>query len=233
MTDRIEQFFKAYWTTEMKAVYFDTRTNKVPKEMIQSLVGRKGWYEWKLIPGTLTTADYKKVEEEFKAIFPENFIEWHKRYFFADCDCSIIRLPHSLPTKPLQKLIYNLDWDIPDQLIPLGLIPFADEGNDKGNNKGSLVFDTRNTTDKKDFPIRAYDHEYDGDLEGLSEIIFSSFDKMLECLTHFLTQTKMRKRFEVIPEFYTIDPNGAGSTGKSYWASWTQMKKAYFEEFGY
>jgi hypothetical protein len=129
----------------------------------------------------------------------------------------------------LEKLADNLDWDIPEQLIAFGLIPFADEGNDAG----PLVFDTRKATDKKDFPIRVYDHEYGGDLEGLSEIIFSSFDKMLACLTHFLIETKIRKRFEVIPDFYTIDPNGAGLTGKSYWENWIQMEKENFEEFGY
>lgn len=225
MTDRIEQFFRAYWTTGMKSVY----TNKVPNEMVQSVIDKEGWYEWKLIPGTLTTVDYKNLEAKFKATFPDNFIEWHKRYFFPDCDCSIIRLPHSLPTKPLEKLSENLSWYISEQLIPLGLIPFADEG----NGVGPLVFDTRNTSDTKDFPIKVYDQEYGGNLDGLSEITFSSFDKMLECLTHFLIETKTKKRFEVIPDFYTIDHTGAGSTGKSYWASWTQMEKENFEEFGY
>ena len=91
MPDKIEQFFKAYWTAGMKSVY----TDKVPKEMMQSSIDEDGWYEWKLIPGTLTSDDYKKVETKFKAILPENFIEWHKRYFFANCDCSIIRFPQS------------------------------------------------------------------------------------------------------------------------------------------
>jgi hypothetical protein len=193
------------------------------------VVDKDGWYEWKLVPGTFTSDDYKILKAKFKATFPDNFIGWHKRYFFADCDCSIIRLPHSLPTRPLEQIINNLDWDIPEQIIPLGLIPFADEGNDAG----PLVFDTRNKKDNKDFPVRVYDHEYGGDMDGLSEIIFSSFDKLLECLTHFLTETKTRKRFEVISDFYTIDPDGAGSTGRSYWASWTEMEKANFEEFGY
>jgi hypothetical protein len=209
----------------MKSVH----TDKVPKEMMASPVDQDGWYEWKLIPGTLTADDYKKVEATFGAIFPDNFIEWHKRYFFEDGDCSIIRLPQSLPTRPLEEIINNLNWDIPQQLIPLGLIPFAEDGNDEG----PLVFDTRNKDDKVDFPIRVYDHEYGGDLDGLSEIIFSSFNKMLECVTHFLIETKTRKRFDVIPEFCSIDPNGAGSTGKSYWTSWAEMEKANFEEFGY
>ncbi len=225
MTDINEQFFKAYWTPGMKSLYSD----KVPNEMMRSPVNKNGYYEWNLTQGTLTLDDYKRVESKFKITLPDNFIEWHKRYFFADCDCSIIRLPYSMATRPLEKLIDNLDWDIPEQLIPLGLIPFADEGNDAG----PLVFDTRNKIGKVDFPIRVYDHEYGGDLDGLSEIIFSSFDKMLECLTHFLNETKTKKRFEVIPDFYTIDPNGAGSTGKSYWASWIDMIKANYEEFGY
>jgi len=225
MSDIVDRFFKAYWKTGMKSVY----TNEVPKEMMVSPVDKDGWYEWKLIPGTLIAADYKKVELKFNAIFPDNFIEWHKRYFFEDGDCLIVRLPHSLPTSPLEQLINNLDWEIPSQLIPLGLIPFADEGNDAG----PLVFDIRYSNGEKDFPIRVYDHEYGGDLDGLSEIIFSSFNKMLECLTHFLIEIKTRKSFEVIPDFYVIDPVGAGLTGKSYWISWTEMARANFEGFGY
>jgi hypothetical protein len=219
MTDKIEQFFKAYWTPGMRSVYSD----KIPEEMMQSAIDKEGYYEWKLIPGTLTADDYKKIGATFNVIFPDNFIEWHKRYFFANCDCSIVGLPHSLPTRPLEELINNLDWDIPEQLIPLGFIPFGDAGNDVG----PLVFDARNTNDKKDFPIRVYDHEYCGDLDGLSEIIFSSFEKMLECLTHFCTETK--PKFKVIPAFYAIDPNGAGSTGKLYWESWIAMEKANYE----
>jgi hypothetical protein len=56
---------------------------------------------------------------------------------------------------------------------------------------------------------------------------------MLACLTHFLNETNTRKNFEVIADFYTIDPNGAGSTGQSYWESWIAMGRANFEEFGY
>lgn len=225
MADISEQFFKVYWTSGMKSVY----TDAVPKEMMQSPIDKDGWYEWKLLRGTLSVDDYRKIEAKFKVTFPDNFIDWHKRYFFADCDCSIARLPYSLPTRPLEKIIDNLDWDIPKELIPHGLIPFAHDGNDEG----PLVFDIRYATTKSDFPIRVYDHEYDGDLEGLSEIIFSSFSKMLECLTHFLAETKTKKRFEVIPDFYGIDPTGAGSTGKLYWASWTEMEQTNYEKFGY
>lgn len=224
MTDKIEQFFEAYWKPGMKSVYNDY----TPKEMMQSTINKDGWYEWKLMPGTLTMDDYKKVTSKYGANYPDNFIEWHRRYFFEDGDCSIVRFPHSLPTRPLAKIIENLNWYIPEQLIPLGLIPFADEGNDAG----PLVFDTRNAIQMEDYPIRVYDHEFGGDLSGLSDIIFSSFSKMLDCLTHFLTQTNSKNRFEAIPDFFDIDPKGAGSTGKSYWLSWIQMDKANYEEFG-
>lgn len=206
----------------MTSVY----TNIVPKTMMASGIDKEGWYEWKLLSGTLAVDDYKKVETKFGVALPDNFIEWHRRYFFADCDCSIVRLPHSLPTQPLKEIIDNLNWHIPAQLIPIGLIPFADEGNDAG----PLVFDTRNQIGRKDFPIRVYDHEYGGELAGLSEIVFSSFGKMLECLTYFLNGIKKKESFEVIPGFYDIDPNGAGSTGKSYWNSWVEMMRSNFLE---
>jgi len=225
MKDIIEEFFTAYWTPGMKSVY----TDKISKEMMISTVDNDGWYEWKLIPGNLTPDHYRKVEAKFKVTFPDNFIEWHRRYFFTDCDCSIIRFPNSLPTQPLKELENLLDWDIPRQIIPLELVPFADEGNDAG----ILIFDTRNKTNKSDFPIRVYEYEHEGHLNGLSEIIFSSFSKLLECLTHYLIETKHKKYFEVIPDFYEIDPTGAGFTGISYWNDWIEMEKANYEEFGY
>lgn len=225
MTDKIDQFFNAYLTKEVGSVYIED----IPKDMIASEVNEDGWYKWKLIPGTMTAEDYKRVAIQFGATLPESFIEWYKRYFFAECDYSIVRLPHSLPSQPLAEIISNLDWYIAEQLIPLGLIPFASEGNDTG----SLVFDTRPSVETNDYPIRVYDHEYDGELDGLSEIIFSSFDKMLGCLTHFLNETNTRKHFEVIADFYASDPDGAGSTGRPYWESWIAMGRANFEEFGY
>jgi hypothetical protein len=84
-----------------------------------------------------------------------------------------------------------------------------------------------------EFPIRVYDQEYGGNLEGLSEIIFSSFPKLLECLTHYLIELKTRNNFEIIPDFFKIDPDGAGKTGVNYWLSWTSMQRENFNEFGY
>lgn len=224
MPDIIDRFFEAYWKPGIKYVY----NHSVPVEMMASTVDKNGWYEWKLIPGTLTDEDYKKVASRFNAVFPDKFIEWHKRYYFADVSSSIIRLPSSMPSDPLKDIIKNLDWDLAEEIIPLGYIPFGDDGNDTG----PLVFDINNASNSIDFPIRVFDHEYSGENEGLSEIIFSSFEKLLECLTHYFIETNTRKSFEVIPEFYRIDPQGAGSTGIEYWEIWIEMQKSNFELYG-
>ncbi|MBO9683457.1 MAG: SMI1/KNR4 family protein [Flavisolibacter sp.] len=225
MTDLNHKFIEAYLSVfPSKTVY----TDSFPLDMKASEKDADGWIEWKPLKGTLQESDYRQLEKQFGILYPKSFIDWHKSYFFLDGDCSIIRLPSSSPTQPLKDLKQSLDWFIPKQLIPQKLYPFADEGNDTG----PLVFDGRQPKRDNEFPIRVYDHEYSGDLDGLSEIIFSSFSKLLECLTHYLTELKTRQNFEIIPEFFQIDPNGAGKTGVDYWLSWAGMQRANFEEFG-
>lgn len=206
----------------MRTVYADS----IPKEMMFSQVDDEGWFEWKLVPGTLHTTDYKKIEKQFGVILPKSFVNWHKSYFFLDGDCSILRLPYSNPAQPLNEIVNNLEWWIPLQLIPHKIYPFASEGNDVGQ----LVFDGRKSVIDNEYPIRVYDQEFGGDLEGLSEIIFSSFSKLLECVTHYLIEIKSRPGYEIIPEFFQIDPTGAGKTGIDYWLEWSSMLKANFEE---
>lgn len=189
--------------------------------MQASEVDEEGWVVWKPLPGTLSEDDYRKIEEEYNVRFPKSFVDWHKAYFFLDGDCSLLRLPVSSPTQPLEDLKQALSWHVPERLIPQGLYPFAGEGNDTG----PLVFDGRMPVADNEFPIRVYDHEHGGDLAGLSEIIFSSFAKLLECITHYLNELKSRKAFEIIPDFFEIDPGGAGSSGREYWLSWVAMRK--------
>jgi hypothetical protein len=224
MTELIDNFFNAYLNAFPNKTVF---TKDTPAEMMLSELDEDGWFEWKLIPGTLQKEEYKKIETEFKIVLPPSFVSWHKKYFFLDCDCSIIRLPASNPDQPLKELKSNLDWFIAEQLILQKLYPFADEGNDTG----PLVFDGRINAIDNEYPVRVYDHEFGGTLGGLSEIIFSSFEKLLECMTHYLRELKVRKDFEIIPDFFKIDPSGAGNSGVEYWIDWTNMQKANFEEF--
>ena len=204
MNELIERFFRAYWHPDSWTVYTDT----VPAEMMDSEVNESGWFVWKLLPGSLTPDDYRAVEQEFGITYPRSFIEWHRAYYFFDGDCSLLRLPSSNPNEPLQQLRYNLEAYAPE-----GTIPFADEGNDAG----PLVFDARTTVADNEFPIRVFDYEYGDDPAGLSDVIFSSFTKLLECITHYLEQSTAKEEHEVIADFFRIDPLGAGATGRSYW----------------
>jgi len=226
MKEIFDNFFKAYFKKDdLSRVYVKEKT---PKSMMDSPVGKDGWYTWKPLKGTLTDDDYHKMEQQFGVNFPKSFIEWHKRYFFLGCSCEILGLPISSPTEPLQNIIDNLDYDLAKYLVGLNLYPFGDDGNDAG----PLVFDGRYEVADNEYPIRVYDHDYGGDMEGLSEIIFSSFTKLLECFTYYIEELKTRKNYEIIPHFFQIDPNGAGKTGIDYWLDWVAMMKENEEYFG-
>jgi hypothetical protein len=226
MTPLVSQFFKSYLKTFPPKTVF---TDYSPKEMMLSSVNDDGWFEWKLTEGNIDESEYKNLEKGFNVTFPKSFIEWHKAYFFLDGDCSILRLPYSNSLQPLKEIKDNLEWFIPQQIIPQKLYPFANEGNDAG----VLVFDGRLPANGNEFPVRIYDHEYGGHPGGLSEIIFSSFTKLLECLVHYFNELEQRKNFAIIPDFFQIDPEGAGKSGVNYWLEWAEMQKANFEEFGY
>lgn len=219
-------FFNAYFTS-FDPIVVDSET--FPNEMRVGETNESGWAKWKLIPGTLTPTSYQQLEQKYNVKFPESFIDWHRSYFFLDGDCGLIRLPASNPLRPLAELENELDWFIPTQLVPYKLYPFGQEGNDAG----PLVFDARMPCKDNEYPIRWYEHEFGGELEGLGEIIFSSFTKLLECMTHYLSELDTRRNFEIIPDFLTIDPEGAGRYGRDYWLEIAGMHKANIEEFGH
>jgi hypothetical protein len=212
----IENFFKALFDFGPLTVVY---TADAPKEMMASAVNDDGWFTWKPIEGTFGPEDYRKIEEKFNVVFPETFIDFHKRYFFLDCDCVLLRLPYSNPNKPLQEITDTLEDA--GYLTSIGIYPFAWEGNDAGH----LVFDGREPKENNEFPIRVFDYALE-ELDGLSDIIFSSFPKLLECMTHYMKEIKNRKDFDIVPEFLEIDPHGAGKNGKEYWLSWAAMMKA-------
>lgn len=225
MKNLIDDFFNTRYLTEtLKKVY----TRNTPLIMMDSEVDQDGYYRWKLIPGTLQKTDYHKLEAKYNIKFPRFFIEWHRKYFFLDGDCSFLCLPASSPNEPLKEIIDLLENDYARELSKQGLYAFSTDGNDEG----LLVFDSRHVGTSDDFPIRAYDFAANGNLEGLSDIIFSSFQKLIECTTYFLEQTKVKKDFEVFPDFFSIDPDGAGKYGVDYWLGWVSMQKQNFIDFG-
>jgi hypothetical protein len=220
-----EQFLSAHLSAFPPRAVF---TAKSSKEMMASAVDESGWFEWKPITGNLPVSAYREIERAFNIKFPRSFIEWHKEFFFLDGDCSILRLPASSPIESLQALKKNLDWFIPQQLIPQNLYPFGDEGNDSG----PLVFDARRGLINDDFPVCVYDQSFGGSLEGLSKPIFSSFSKLLDCIIYFMIALNTKKRHEIIPRFFEIDPEGAGKTGLDYWLAWRAGFREEYEDFG-
>jgi hypothetical protein len=223
MKEAIDKFFFAYKQAfSTKTVYSD----KFPKEMMANSVDGEGWVEWKAIDGTLERPVYERIEDQYKVKFPASFIEWHRAYFFLNCDCSLLRLPISNPLEPAKDIEGKLNWYIPKQIIPKKLFPFGSEGNDSG----PLVFDGRAEAVNNEFPVRVYNQEFGGALEGLSEIIFSSFPKLLACITHYMLELNTRNNFDILPDFFGIDPTGAGKTGIDYWLTWASGQRADFEE---
>lgn len=212
----IKDFFEAF---SQVAFFKMPYREGMAEEMLVSKEDRDGWVEWKLTAGTLQRRDYREVEKKYDVHFPESFVDWHMAYYFFDCDTPFVRLPASNPKKPLEAITDNLDWAA--LLIKQKLYPFADEGNDTG----PLVFDARQPAENNEFPIRVYDHEYMGILDGLSPVIFSSFTKLIECVTHYFRNCEKKPQSEVIKDFLTIDPDGAGSTGKEYWKRWAERLK--------
>ncbi|QEC45666.1 SMI1/KNR4 family protein [Pseudobacter ginsenosidimutans] len=218
MTDINKQFFEAFMLIDINRML---NVEECPAAM-KGGKNERGWNEWKAIPGNLSVDLYYDLEKEFNVLLPESFINWHRSHFFMNAETQILRLPISHPDQPLKHLREIWEWVIPEKLIPQKLYPFGSEGNDTG----PFVFDGRKPVAHNEFPVRVYDHEYFGDLKGLSPVIFSSFTKLLECQIHFTTElNKDRNDYEIIPEFFRIDPEGAGKTGKEYWNGWAGMMK--------
>ncbi|MDU1889562.1 MAG: hypothetical protein E6767_02625 [Dysgonomonas sp.] len=210
----IKEFFDAYSQVAILKTPF---RQGMAEEMIISGEDQDGWVEWKMIRGTLQRRDYRAIEEKYNLNFPESFMEWHMAYHFFECETPFVRLPESNPKQPLEAIAGNLDWAA--LLIKQKLYPFADEGNDTG----PLVFDAREAVEDNEFPIRVYDHEYIDFTKGLGPVIFSSFTKLIECMTHYFRNIGKKPKAEIIEDFFSIDPAGAGTTGVGYWKGWMGM----------
>ena len=211
MNNTTANFFAAYWQPGMTTIY----TEGMWPDMMAGPTDDEGWFEWKLAKGTLTKGDYKLIEEEYQIQLPASFIDWHKAFFFCDGDCMIALLPASLPNEPLKELRNHLNYG--GDLISQGLYPFAADGSGTGN---PLVFDARYPATDNEFTIRIYDHEFVDNINGLGEIIFSSFSKMIECLTYFLNRPESMESGEAVRHFFEVDPTGAGGPGRNYWLSY-------------
>lgn len=174
--------------------------------------------QWRYLPSTRGEKNYSALEQELGIVLPDSYKQWHGQYDFPKIEFPMLNLFGS--NRNLSLLASEYDWDLPPLLAGNQLYIFGDEANDVG----PLVFDGRDATPGNEFPIRVYDHEFiDGEPEALSEIIFSSFTKMVECLLHYIKASPESGHGTSIRQFYDIDPEGAGSQGREYWDTWMAM----------
>lgn len=194
---------------------------RVPADMVISGPDpRTRMVEWKLVercrgidPG------FVSFEAEIGYKLPESFKLWSSRYYTLDCHTHLMSLAASPTNDPFGEL---RDWFFkayrPEQLGQIGLIPFGDEG----IGIGPLCFDTRHSS-STDWPIRYVDHDSSPE-DAIGPIIFSTFHKLLECYVHSLSGngTDYWSCIERIPDFFVLDPTGAGGPGREYWDAWLE-----------
>ena len=117
----------------------------------------------------------------------------------------------------------------PDRILGKGFIPF---GSEPFMDAGPVCFDTTRRLQDGDCPIVFWDHEWVGSKKEICPL-FSSMSKMLECLKfevqaeiNFIYHDEtdnpehLQKKKQLLSQFLSLDPTGAGETARSYWTSW-------------
>lgn len=196
---------------------------RAPADMVISGPTLSGRIEWKLVercPGI--DPAFESFEAEIGYRLPESFKLWNSRYYTLDGHAHILYLPTSPTNDPFGQLRDYFFNYRPENLSQIGLIPFGEER----IGIGPLCFDTRQTN-SVDWPIRYFDHDSSSDDaidDAIGPIIFSSFYKLLECCVHYLSGPRADhwSCLERIPDFFELDPAGAGGPGREYWEAWLE-----------
>lgn len=195
--------------------------HNIPEDMLISGPNLHRRIEWKLIERYKgVDPRFKEFEEEIGYRLPESFKLWQSRYYILDGHAHILYLPISPTNDPfgeLRDLFFN--WR-PEHVSQRGLIAFGEER----LGIGPLCFDARQRLPESDWPILYFDHENPDPDDAIGPVLFSSFEKLLACCVHYLSGpgTDDWTRKEQIPEFFDIDPSGAGGPGREYWEEWLE-----------
>jgi hypothetical protein len=202
----IERFYAAFSLNPARL-----RTPRLPDVPLDMLTGDKEeppWVSWRLVPGRLAPATFKKWEDERGLHLPESFTEWFLARHTLAVDCGYVRLACSPSNKPFADLEELLEWDEPP-IRAREIFPIGDEAL---YDSGPLCLDLRAKVEE---PPVVY---WNADAGMISPPVFSSFPKLLE-LTAFAMEKglKMYEEESLLEEFLALDPTGAGGPGKSYW----------------
>ena len=190
---------------------------------------KSGLYNWKAIPSKVTMSDIEKIEKEINHSYPPLYKDFLMYKYFFRLTEEGIRFPEHTPQNwsgTLTDLCFN-SW-APERIIEIGLVPF---GAESFWDAGPVCFDTREQMDDGDCPVVFWDHESIGS-EDEVRTMFSSSQKMFQCLnfaasneTDFFyinsaeQDNQLSKKEELLDKFLSIDPLGAGGSGKAYWTS--------------
>ncbi|HEV2296049.1 MAG TPA: SMI1/KNR4 family protein [Tepidisphaeraceae bacterium] len=214
------RFFEAY--QQCFAPLRTVRTAATPQEMIvRPVVDSPGWVEWKLMPCNVDLADeFAALERQLGHSWPPSFKEWYGSYFTLCMDVSVVALPENpsnAPLRPLQERVAKPD-PFDQAARSLGLIPF---GSETMMDAGPLCFDPRGGSDPDRWPVTYWDHEWDGTDQQIGPPIFSCFEKLIECCTHYMDAAAgVRASGDDLMSMIALDPDGAGGPGRPYWDCW-------------
>ena len=105
-------------------------------------------------------------------------------------------------------------------------------------NAGPVCFDTRHRAADGDCPVVFWDHEWVATDKEVQPM-FSSCRKMFECLSlvaatdfsfiyHFDDDDSslLPQKRELLAQFLSLDPEGAGGPAREYWTCWGVMTAA-------
>lgn len=194
--DLITEFFKAYYE-DMTDYFFEFPTDK----MLEEKVTKDNFIEWILTPTKIKLSDYEPLEKKLGETIPLIFKKWYSRHYSPEpgsLDTRIIFLP--VPTQ--EDLFSELEGsllgygDSYQDIRDLNLIPFGSDA----NARGAICFDASDKSiNPNDYPIVLFEY----DTWDKSEIAFSNFEKMLECIID-LTKVGSTENFA------KIDPKAGG-----------------------
>jgi hypothetical protein len=109
-------------------------------------------------------------------------------------DCGIVRFQASPPDAPLgelRALVFD-SWE-PEAIAGQGLLAIADDGNDGG----PLCLDSRGGGAPEGWPVVLWDHDW----QQVTATLYSSAERMLACVIHWLQEGRVAGLATIDPGF--------------------------------
>jgi hypothetical protein len=203
----------------------------LPEAMRDDAIPPSGdWIGWKAIPSTATDAELNELERETGLAFPPLYRDFLKYRHFVDLTEVGVRFERHLPNDWVKALreAYFRSWPR-ERILDVGLLPF---GSESQMDAGPVCFDSNQRKADGDCPVVVWDHEWIGSEKEVCPL-FSSSAKMFECLAIVAGNdvnmvyheesddpALLAKKRELLGQFLSLDPEGAGGPAREYWTCW-------------